>query len=180
MCAKRFLMAVLTGLFVTSSVMASTYTINNGATNVGELDSLRAWTTLANSGDAAEQKWIQSELGTGYTMANKFGAQDIWTVTDQSASTFATNLGLDAGDYFYVKLGRQNNAGFTHFLFENADSLSWAVLALTDSFGVGVTLEGIGKVSHIGNVSAVPIPAAGWLFGTALISFMGMCRRRRV
>jgi predicted extracellular nuclease len=34
--------------------------------------------------------------------------------------------------------------------------------------------------SHSVAVSAVPVPAAVWLFGTALIGFVGMSRRRKV
>jgi hypothetical protein len=30
------------------------------------------------------------------------------------------------------------------------------------------------------SISEVPIPAAAWLFGTALIGFVGMSRRRKV
>ena len=38
-------------------------------------------------------------------------------------------------------------------------------------------------ISHValyGNVSPIPVPAAFWLFGTALIGFVGMSRRTRV
>jgi hypothetical protein len=41
-----------------------------------------------------------------------------------------------------------------------------------------------GAISHVeivgGGMSAVPVPAAAWLFGTALIGFVGMSRRRKV
>jgi hypothetical protein len=40
---------------------------------------------------------------------------------------------------------------------------------------------GGGEISHVAIFgSAVPIPAAAWLFGTALIGFVGMSRRRTV
>jgi hypothetical protein len=40
-----------------------------------------------------------------------------------------------------------------------------------------------GAISHVeiwGNVSPVPVPAAVWLFGTALIGFIGFSRRTKV
>jgi len=35
-------------------------------------------------------------------------------------------------------------------------------------------------IADVGTVGAVPIPAAVWLFGTALVGFIGMSRRRKV
>jgi hypothetical protein len=40
-----------------------------------------------------------------------------------------------------------------------------------------------GAISHVeivGNLSPVPVPAAAWLFGTALIGFIGLSRRTGV
>ncbi|MCP4331578.1 MAG: VPLPA-CTERM sorting domain-containing protein [Gammaproteobacteria bacterium] len=41
-------------------------------------------------------------------------------------------------------------------------------------------LMGDGKIILSINVSAVPVPAAVWLFGTALIGFVGMSRRTSI
>ena len=41
----------------------------------------------------------------------------------------------------------------------------------------------LGSISHValyGNISAVPVPAAFWLFGTALLGFIGLSRSTRV
>jgi hypothetical protein len=41
----------------------------------------------------------------------------------------------------------------------------------------------LGSISHValyGNISAVPVPAAFWLFGTALMCFIGLSRSTRV
>jgi len=43
--------------------------------------------------------------------------------------------------------------------------------------------DGRGSISHVaiyGDVSPIPVPAAFWLFGTALIGFIGYSRRRSV
>jgi hypothetical protein len=47
-------------------------------------------------------------------------------------------------------------------------------------FGVGGTDFGDGDVNLNLSVSAIPVPAAVWLFGTALIGFIGMSRRTSI
>jgi hypothetical protein len=37
----------------------------------------------------------------------------------------------------------------------------------------------LGKVSYVGQVSAVPVPAAVWLFGSGLLGLAGVSRRRK-
>jgi hypothetical protein len=47
---------------------------------------------------------------------------------------------------------------------------------------VGADIDAVGAISSAPPVTipAVPVPAAVWLFGTALIGFVGMSRRRKV
>jgi len=47
------------------------------------------------------------------------------------------------------------------------------------NFGQG-KLGSITQVALYGNISAVPVPAAFWLFGTALIGFIGLSRRTQI
>lgn len=168
---------------------ASTYTINSFATNVGQVDTMFEHATLANSSDAGEIAWVQSVLGFNYTMTTKIEMPNEgpspWVKADGPNNVYATDLGLGAGDYFFIKIGANDKPGGqkvldTHFLFQNVDSLSWAVIDLVESFGGDVALKNIGKVSHIGNVSAVPLPAAAWLFGSALFGFMMVSNRKKV
>lgn len=174
-------LAAMAGLAM-QPTMASTYTINSGSVNVGEVDTLKASASLSNSGDQTEIEWIQDVLGASYTMSSKFDVTEVnWVETDQNSKVYATDLGLGAGDYFFIKIG--NNAGTTdtHFLFNNLDSLAWAVINLESSFGSDLfELKNIGKVSHIGNVGVVPLPAAAWLFGSALIGFITLSNRRKL
>ena len=162
------------------SAQASTYTIDNFTTYVGQVDTMYAHATLANSSEAGENAWVQSVLGVNYTMTTKIEMPNEgpspWVKADGPNNVYATDLGLGAGDYFFIKIGK-NELLDTHFLFQNMDSLSWAVIDLMESFGGDVALENIGKVSHIGNVSAVPLPAAAWLFGSALFGFMMVDRK---
>ena len=61
------------------------------------------------------------------------------------------------------------------------------IFSLTTGMINSITLTdfwvGNGAISHVEivrGISAVPVPAAVWLFGTALIGFVGMSRRRKV
>ena len=43
---------------------------------------------------------------------------------------------------------------------------------------LGIT--GTARAAYAGEISAVPLPAAAWLFGSALLGFMGWSNRRKV
>jgi hypothetical protein len=51
---------------------------------------------------------------------------------------------------------------------------SWSALVVGGPFN-GVT----GNWTITGVVSAVPVPAAAWLFGSGLLGLVGVARRRR-
>lgn len=62
---------------------------------------------------------------------------------------------------------------------------SFNIVGIADPFADGWMLSGDNKnvVAYAGlniTISAVPVPAAVWLFGTALIGFVGMARRTAV
>jgi hypothetical protein len=77
--------------------------------------------------------------------------------------------------YLLVKDGRATPAQYLISLS------SWDGLeALTLSGFWDDTQGAISNVAIWGNVSPVPVPAAAWLFGTALIGFIGMSRRTKV
>ena len=47
--------------------------------------------------------------------------------------------------------------------------------------GQGAGIKGSGNFAwavHSGNVSAMPVPAAVWLFGSGLIGLLGLARRK--
>ena len=55
--------------------------------------------------------------------------------------------------------------------------------ALADDFRIGLHVRGYdngGSESFVTPMSPVPVPAAFWLFGTALIGFIGISRRTKV
>jgi hypothetical protein len=64
---------------------------------------------------------------------------------------------------------------------QTADPFGFAALwELEAGYDFAGPLRGDGQVSLNITVSPVPVPAAFWLFSTALIGFVGMSRRRKV
>ncbi|MCG6890322.1 MAG: VPLPA-CTERM sorting domain-containing protein [Gammaproteobacteria bacterium] len=82
---------------------------------------------------------------------------------------------IDCGTcYLLVKDGNHSPAQYIFNL-----SLAGMInsISATDFWPAG------GAISHVeivGNLSPVPVPAAAWLFGTALIGFIGLSRRTGV
>jgi len=94
-------------------------------------------------------------------------------------------ISYDGGDsldcsvecYLLVKDGNQSPGAY---LFNLALAPSWngTMDLILKNFWVGN-----GSISHValyGNVGVIPVPAAFWLFGTALIGFIGFSRRTSV
>jgi hypothetical protein len=82
--------------------------------------------------------------------------------TDGDGSGFSTSL-----QYFSIKKANEL------WYFENTSGGAVTVNLLGDA-------DDYSHWTEYGTPSAVPIPAAAWLFGTALIGFVGMSRRRKV
>ena len=60
------------------------------------------------------------------------------------------------------------------------DAATGAFTATWDSVIVGGSFNGnLGQWTMTGNVSAVPVPAAVWLFGSGLVGLAGIARRRK-
>jgi hypothetical protein len=172
---KKMLIAAAllsTGLAFAGS--ASAYMV--GITDVGGADSLYN-STVNLSGEEDELEWVQGLLGSNYVYS-KIDNNTGWVATD-AAGVVAYDLGLGDDDYFLIKAGGN---GTVTFLFENLASTAWAVVDLNylkQQFGLQGNVN-VSKISHWGPVSAVPLPGAAWLFGSALLGFMAVANRRRV
>lgn len=163
---------------------------------------LTCWTTTDNSnfGTSAE---IEAGFGVSFdpdlalyykveyndealSAGNEFGpfAANYTTTFALDSEDEATGgtIEYDSGDkiscpecYLLVKDGSQDPAQYliSLGLWDGMETLTLS----------GFWDPGNGAISNVaiwGNVSPIPVPAAIWLFGTALIGFIGISRRTRV
>jgi hypothetical protein len=119
-----------------------------------------------------------SALMTLDTGTNEFSWDLMWSGTSGTVSAAhfhgPASPNQNAGVQVAIDISSNPTAG-SNFISapQAADLLSglWYINIHTDAFGPGEIR---------GQVNVVPVPAAVWLFGTALIGFVGMSRRRKV
>jgi hypothetical protein len=191
---KKTLLVSIFLLICTSSAWSlAVYDPDLGLTYVGDPDSLVPGgaimqSQMPNSGDQSEIDWINSVLGTSYTVDNLSkidtpeGAGWLQTFDDDGLNeidfTFAYNFGAEP-EYFLVKTGNLNsNVGdYRWFLFSNNNELyDWGVINLQ-----GYNLLEIGKLSHLDTVGGAPVPepATLLLIGSGLLGLAGFRKQRK-
>jgi hypothetical protein len=158
------------------------------------IDPIIAYTFLDNSGDPTEIAWMTAVYGHLNIPDSVPTIEKIEFDTEADSDAYWTHLGdgiytgeLNQGnDNYLLKIGHggQVKLDYDTFLYRNLADLYQATIDLA----MLATLSGfvpknenqqfdIYRVSHI---SEVPVPAAFWLFGTALIGFIGFSRRTKV
>lgn len=175
---KKNLLAGLTAGIVIFGLISSVQALT--LADVGAVDVIIAQTELANSGDATELNWVNTVLNGGYDLIfkeNTVGTD--WTdITDMDA-VFALALD-DSPAYFLIKTGANTGNSNHYYLFENKDSIDWAVINLNDMGFTARNIENIGKVSHIdGFNQPVPEPATMFLLGSGLIGLVSFRKRNK-
>lgn len=104
-------------------------------------------------------------LTNGCSVSNVCAIHTIWMATNNSFFRSFTNW--DKGNDNFGN-------GISEFTFDSAvgDNGSWRTIATWYTQGSAPAINT--------GVSAVPVPAAAWLFGSALAGFVGLSRRKQV
>jgi len=138
-------------LFVSTSMAVT-------MTDVGSIDTKINSEYLPNSGDIMELTWIQECLGSGYVILDKYDVEESpWVEVEGENSIVASKL-FGTPEYFFIKIGNGNIGGSDHYLYENIGELSWAVVDYSKWGYDDIKLVNIGRISHVGEVSAAPVP----------------------
>ena len=180
-----------------AATSVSAFTISNGATDVGSLDTFLT-SAIVKSGDQAELDWVNGYLNTSYTYMVKYNSENMlsedtdtfvpgiwnWRYVDGSSTVVAQDL-QGTPEYFFIKTGNitpddKKDTTPDHFLFKNDANLNWAVVDLS-RFGNVYELSGVGVLSHVGEfggTTSVPEPATLMLLGAGLLGFAVYGKRR--
>lgn len=150
-------------------------TTSGGPGGLGVCGDLRANQTCEPNGDdnqmPGETISITSTIaGTGITGLTFTG--DHGDIVDGTILKLTLDGTLQA-DIDLFLLGATNNLTFLA-LSSAATSLSYEIT------GSGAQIYLSSLTTDFITTSTVPVPAAAWLFGTALIGFVGMSRRRKI
>jgi len=191
--------ALVVGLSVSSASWA--LTIGGGATYVGGVDDIVGKTTLTDSSLAGESTWVSGVLGytVSLTETNKTdfvdGTQDnFWTQVDIDANNdqtdrFAYKLNVEDPAYYLLKFGDgglTTGSSYSHFLFQNFDSLDYAVIDFSD---IGFVKDNkkqtlvvdVFRISHISEFdsTSVPAPASLALLSLGLLGVVATRRKNK-
>lgn len=173
-------------VWVFSAVMFST---NSWAITVGVVGDTDVFTGLSCDGanpSAANEIACFNTLGvtvvageTVSTLGSGFEQVTLADTVTDVANTYALALPSGfQGTHFLLRTGNvtpgPNGATFYLYLFQNLTNTGYAVVDITNA---GL-LRNLGNISHITSisVSAVPLPAAVWMFMFALSGIFGLKR----
>ena len=149
----------------------------------------RLITSSANSSQAATNGELDNYIGSGnaggiYSVYQSGSNGALASTSSSGAPTsWDTNFGLDATSSYLASLGNSVSL----FYFARSAGTGGSTTAATGTqFGnatgyATVTLATNGDFTYAlagPSVSAVPVPAAAWLFGSGLLSFGAFVRRR--
>jgi len=177
---KKIMLIGLLAVILMFPVASWSLTIGDPAVDIGGVDLLIASADLGNSGDEGEVAWVNSVLGTAFTIGDMTKTDIVemmWVVTNEDDSVYAMDFVSSNPLYFFIKVGAgRNDLPYTHHLYTNFESLQFAVVDLDQA---GYEIKNIGKFSHIGEFpgTQVPEPVSLILLGLGLIGLAGIKRK---
>ena len=204
------LLAALSMVFVMSVSHATTYSFvnveNNSSLDLSTqlsaevtMEGDDAWITLKNDVDGGSYASITdiyfgyNELLTSVSFLSVSGANVAFTdgasPANLSGGTFISDYSADANSGDKNSTLKSNGVDATgewiRFLVDLGTGFDYSnLLAAIDngSFNIGVHVQALtdNDLSDSYEVSTVPVPAAAWLFGTALFGFFAASRRKKI
>jgi hypothetical protein len=149
------------------------------------------------SGTSAGAGYVS--LGDGGSITLQFTDNSLTGSGNTDPDLWIFEVGPDIEDTF-VEISKNNVDWFSVGAVTGStqgvdiDAFGWGVLdffsfvRLTDDpdkdgqtgATVGADIDAVGAISSAPPVPQVPVPAAVWLFGSALIGFVGFSRRRKI
>jgi len=187
--SKLILASVFLSLIaVSSSSVAATYNV----------DELIGQAYLANSGEATEEAKLAELLGVDISLIDttyKDESVDVNAVNDGDA--WMIDVDPDKPGFYALKFGTgglskvldaQDEDGntFNTFFFKNLEDLTKLVFTNDQVLGITGAEDcnkcNIGRLSHytsLTTLNTVPLPAAVWLFGSAIAGFVGFSRFKK-
>jgi len=140
--------------------------------------------------DAGGFNDLQPEFGIGkffFNSANTVSSADVieWDPSDWS---LITNGNTSAGPVSFDNGGEGNKTQTLDFIIQkDGDSILDYIVLNDDGYLFGAHVQAFGGSGDdeasawiYATPSPIPVPAAFWLFGTALIGFVGFSRRTKV
>jgi hypothetical protein len=103
-----------------------------------------------------------------------FEAVDDGLFLEDGITSLTYAMEITESDYFVINTGNVDGTVLDTFVFLNNDEKTWAYISLI--LNEDIVLVDIFKISNISAV--VPVPAAVWLFGSALLGLVGVARRK--
>ncbi|MEH6590063.1 MAG: VPLPA-CTERM sorting domain-containing protein [Halioglobus sp.] len=159
------------GLFPTGTVAATTVVTGTGEVDdAGGVFNSATFTTVVSI--VSPLNAALSQIITTDYMITDVAGNGTTTVTgcfDAEATEFCDAYTLGASSAIDLA-----NFGFD---FSDLNNLNWGTSSITSSAALGVDLQT--DINYTAAPSAVPVPAAAWLFGSALLGLTGVARRRK-
>lgn len=199
-CSRLLFFAAVFAFTITTSANAALYSRLNGQA-VYDSDLNITWTANANIN--GRMTWADANTWAANLVIDGIGGWRLPTTTqpDPTCDAFGYSCtGSEMGHLFYTELGGAahdsilntnngslslfNNFQISYYYWSGTEDLQNTVNAWDFYFGTGgqdADSKDNGDFAlavHPGDVAAVPIPAALWLFGSGLVWFFWFLRRR--